>query len=88
MHKGLHRAYATSPHDINSTIEALYSISYRLPRNRADGAGHVLRSIKKHALWANEQHSSWRLHKPMGLEGVTGVCENQTGCLETLAGAG
>ena len=30
MHKGLHRAYATSPQDLNSTVKAVHSISYIL----------------------------------------------------------
>ena len=72
---------------MNSTVEAVYSISYRLPGTRASVAGHVLRRIQQHTFWENKQHSSWRLHTVVGLEGVTGVWENQTGCLETL-GAG
>ena len=31
MHKGIHRAYATAPHDVQATVKAIYSISYRLP---------------------------------------------------------
>ena len=43
MHKGLHHAYATSLRDVNGTIKAVYSISYRLLGTRAQAAGHVLR---------------------------------------------
>ena len=31
MHKGLHRAYGTSHHDVRATIKAVYSLSYHLP---------------------------------------------------------
>ena len=41
MHKALHQAYTTSPRDISSTIKAVYSISYKLPGNRAQVAAHV-----------------------------------------------
>ena len=86
MHKGLHRTYATSPHDINSTIKAVYSISYKLPGNRAQVAAHVSQWLTRNAFWEKGQYSSWRLATPVGLGGVTGVWENHMGCLETLAG--
>ena len=87
MHKGLHRAYATSPHDINSTIKAVYSISYSLPGNRAQGATHKkLAAMQCNAFWEKGKYSSWRLAAPVGLEGVTGVWENHIGYLDTLVG--
>ena len=86
MHKGLHRAYATSPHDINSTIEAVYNISCKLPGNRAQVTTHISQWLKRNAFREKGEYSSWRLAAPVGQEGVTGVWENHMGCLDTLAG--
>ena len=30
MHKGVYRAYATAPHDVQATVKAVYSMSYIL----------------------------------------------------------
>ena len=57
MHKGLHRSYATSPHNIQATIKAVYNLSYRLPCTRARAAQHVLHWIQKHAYWDGVKHS-------------------------------
>ena len=86
MHKGLHRAYATSPHDINGTIKAVYNISYKLLGNRAQVATHIRNWLQGNVCWENGKYSSWRLAAPVGLEGVTGVWENHIGCLDTLVG--
>ena len=53
----------SSPHDIQATIKAVYSLSYRLPCTRAQAAEHVLHWIQKHAYWDGVKHSSWRLTK-------------------------
>ena len=81
MHKGLHRAYATSPHDIQATIKAVYSLSYRLPCTRAQAAEHVLHWIQKHTYWDGVKHGSWRLTKAVGLSDITGVWEDHSGYL-------
>ena len=51
MHKGLHKAHATSPHDANSTIKAVHSTSYTLLGTRTGVAQHVLRWMDRHAYW-------------------------------------
>ena len=86
MHKGLHLAYTTSPHDVRSMIKAVYRASYRLALMRQEAALHTLRWIHEHGFWDGEQHVSWRLSKGMGLDGVTGVWEQHEGCLQVLAG--
>ena len=83
MHKGVHRAYATSPHDVQATIKAMYSLSYRLPTTRAQAVEHILQ-VEKNAYWEGVQHSSRRLTKAVGLGDITGIWEQHTGCLRVL----
>ena len=41
MHRGVYRAYAMSPHDVQATVKAMYSVSYILPAIQQTVASHV-----------------------------------------------
>ena len=73
MHKGLHRAYAKSPHDIQATIKCVYQMSYSLPCPRQQAALGVLLWLKHHAYWEGGEYSSWRLTGQCSMAGITGV---------------
>ena len=84
MHKGLHRAFATSPNDIQATVKAVYHLSYALPTTRTDVAGHLVRWLEVHAYCQGTAFSSWCLANDLGTLGVTGVWETDIECLQAL----
>ena len=49
IHKGVFRAYATAPHDLQATVKAIHHISYHLPSTRHHVAGILRTWLKKHA---------------------------------------
>ena len=51
MHKGVYRAYATAPHDVQATVKAVYSISYILAAGRHTVALHIRQWLREHAYW-------------------------------------
>ena len=58
MHTGIHRAYATAPHNVQATVKAMHRISYRLPLTREDAARAVAVWLQKHAYWWGDSYSS------------------------------
>ena len=51
MHKGIYRAYATSPHDVQATIKAVFPVSYILPASRSRVARYAARWLQQNAFW-------------------------------------
>ena len=51
MHKGVYRAYATAPHDVQATVKAVYSVLYTLPAPRHTVAQHISKWHGVHAYW-------------------------------------
>ena len=86
MHKGVYRAYATAPHDVQATVKAVYSISYILPAGRHTVALHISQWLRDHAYWEGGQYSSWYAPGQLGLHGVTGRWCSDFPCLSLLAG--
>ena len=84
MHKGVYRAYATSPHDVQATVKAVYSVSYILPATRQTVAQHIARWLRKHAYWEGGQYSSWYAPGFVALQGVTGCWCSDMPCVELL----
>ena len=84
MHKGVYRAYATSPHDVQATVKAVYSVSYILPATRQVAAQHIATWLRKHAYWEGVQYSSWYAPGFLALQGVTGCWCSDMPCVELL----
>ena len=86
MHRGVYRAYATAPHDVQATVKAVYSVSYILPAARQTVAQHIGRWLRRHAYWEGGQYSSWYALGFLALQGVTGCWWSDMPCVE-LPGA-
>ena len=84
MHKGVYRAYATSPHDVQATVKAVSSVSYILPATRQVVAQHIAAWLRKHAYWEGGQYSSWCAPSFLALQGVTGCWCSDVPCVELL----
>ena len=85
MHKGVYRAYATAPHDVQATMKAVYSVSYILPAARHTVALHISQWLRGHAYWEGGQYSSWYAQGQLGLQGVTGCWCSDFPCLSLLS---
>ena len=66
MHKGIYRAYAISPHDVQATRKAVFAVVY--PPGNASVAWHVAQGLKSHAYEEEGKYSSWQI-----IGGLTGV---------------
>ena len=86
MYKGVYRAYATSPHDVQATVKVVYSASYILPAACQTVAQHIAGWLRKHAYWEGGQYNSWYIYAPgfLALQGVTGCWCSDIGCLDLL----
>ena len=85
MHKGVYRAYATAPHDVQATVKAVYSVSYILPAARHTVAQHISQWLRAHAYWEGGQYSSWYAPGQLGLQGVTGCWCSDFACMSLLS---
>ena len=85
MHKGVYRAYATAPHDVQATVKAVYSVSYILPAARHTVAQHICKWLRVHAYWEGGQYSSWYAPGQLALQGVTGCWCSDFACLNLLS---
>ena len=84
MHKGVCRAYATAPHDVQATVKAVYSVSYVLPAARHTVALHISHWLREQAYWEGGQYSSWYAPGQLGLHGVTGCWCSDFPCLSLV----
>ena len=67
MHKGLHGAFATFPHEIQATIKCAYHLSYSVPCSQGVAQQKLLAWLKHHAYWEGGKYSSWcSCHRSMG----------------------
>ena len=55
MHKGLNRACAAEPHDVQATFKVVCHMSYDLPTSRAEAAKNLAEWLKGHAYWWDAQ---------------------------------
>ena len=84
MHKGIHRAYATTPHNVQATVKAVFIISYRLPLTPEEAARAVAAWLQKHACWWGESYSIWVLSRDLAVQGITQVWDTDFSCLWQL----
>ena len=68
----MYRAYATSPHDVQATVKAVYHLSYHLPMSRARTAQVLAAWLREHAYWRDTEYSSWYLAPDIAVQGITG----------------
>ena len=84
MHKGVHRAYATAPHDVQATVKAVYPAPYILPASRHTVAQHISKWLRVHAYWEGGRYSSWYAPGQLALQGVTGCWCSDMACTGLL----
>ena len=61
LHGAIHKAYCESPHSEKGTVKILHHLSYNMPAKRCVVVSAIKRWLSKHAFWAGEAYSWWRL---------------------------
>ena len=51
IHKGIHRAYKTSPHAVQATVKCIHSIVHHMPAKRCIILDKVKTWLEKHVVW-------------------------------------
>ena len=58
LHKGLHRAYGYSPHNVQGTIKAVYHISYHMRAPKCALMGRLQGWLNNIVKWKGEEYTS------------------------------
>ena len=58
MHKGMHRAFSDSSHNVHATIEAVHSLSNDMPAHKCVVVGKLLAWLRQRAHWRRELYTS------------------------------
>ena len=72
LHGAIHKAYCGSPHSEKATVKVLHHLSYHMPAKRCIVVAAIKRWLNKHAFWAGDAYSSWRLPESLTVEGING----------------
>ena len=59
MHKGMHRAFGDSPHNVQSTIKAVYHMSYHMPARKCEILDTLQVWLRDRAVRRGSEYTSW-----------------------------
>ena len=87
IHKGIHRAYETSPHVVRATVKCAHSLVHHMPTKRCIVLAKVKTWLKKHAIWNGTAYTSWMLAPELSVDGFNSAWNEDIGCIVPLQNA-
>ena len=87
IHKGMHRAYETSPHAVRATVKCAHSLVHHMPTKHCIVLTKVKTWLKKHAIWNGIAYTSWMLPLELSVDGINGTWNEDIACIEPLQNA-
>ena len=84
IHKGIHRAYDTSPHAVQAMVKCVHSVVHHMPAKRCVVLTKVHTWLHKHAVWEDNRYTSWVLPPDLTIDGINGAWNDDMACIQPL----
>ena len=84
IHKGIHRAYETSPHTVQAMVKCVHCVVHHMPAKRCVVLSKVHMWLHKHAVQEGKRYPSWVLPPDLSIDGINGAWNDDMACIQRL----